>query len=141
MKIIFFDVDGVLIDGWHANSALRKPWDATLEADLGINREAFQKLFFGTPGSQSASPMFECLTGRRDLGDALDDILPKVGYQGNTDDFMRYWFKKDSNVNADVFRACGEHQEGRPSKNVSCNRARASPRTLTLERTGFLKAL
>lgn len=29
---IFFDVDGVLIDGRHANSALRKLWGATRRA-------------------------------------------------------------------------------------------------------------
>ena len=91
---IFFDVDGVLVDGWHAYSALRKPWDMTLEADLGIDREAFQKLFFATSGGRSASPMFECVTGRRDLRDALADILPQVGYQGSTEDFMRYWFER-----------------------------------------------
>lgn len=100
---IFFDVDGVLIDGWHANSALRKPWDATLEADLGINREAFQELFFGGPGNRSASLMFECIIGRRDLVDALADVLPQVGYRGSAENFIRYWFEKDSNVNADVF--------------------------------------
>jgi putative hydrolase of the HAD superfamily len=101
---IFFDVDGVLIDGWHANSALRKPWDATLEADCGINRDAFQQLFFGIPGHRSATPMFECVTGRRDLKDALASALPQFGYQGSADDFMRYWFEKDSNLNAEVFR-------------------------------------
>lgn len=101
--MVFFDVDGVLIDGWHTNSALRKPWDATLNADLGVDRDAFEKLFFGTPGSRSASPMYKCITGRCDLRDALADVLPQVGYQGRVDDFMRYWFQKDSNVNADVF--------------------------------------
>jgi putative hydrolase of the HAD superfamily len=116
MKIIFFDVDGVFIDGWHANSALRNPGDATLEADLGINREAFQKLVFGTPGSRSPSPMFECLTGRRDLGDALADVLPQLGYHGNTDDFMRYWFEKDSNVYADVFRLVEDIRKGGGAK-------------------------
>jgi putative hydrolase of the HAD superfamily len=74
---IFFDVDGVLIDGWHANSALRKPWDETLQADLGIDRNAFQELFFGTPGSRSVSPMYECVTGCCDLRDALADVLPR----------------------------------------------------------------
>jgi putative hydrolase of the HAD superfamily len=113
---IFFDVDGVLIDGWHANSALRKPWDATLEADLGINREAFQKLFFASRGSGSTSAMFECVTGRRDLRDALADLLPQLGYRGNTEDFMRYWFEKDSNVNADVFRLVEDIREGSGAK-------------------------
>jgi putative hydrolase of the HAD superfamily len=48
----------------------------TIEADLGINREAFQKLFFGTRDTHSRSPMFECVVGRRDLADALADVLP-----------------------------------------------------------------
>jgi putative hydrolase of the HAD superfamily len=111
---IFFDVDGVLIDGWHADSARRKPWDAALESDFNIDREAFQRLFFGTPGNRSTSPMSECLTGRRDLKEALAEVLPQLGYRGNADQFMRYWFKKDSNVNAHVLRLvedirkCGE---------------------------------
>jgi hypothetical protein len=75
---IFFDVDGVLINGCHSNSALRKPWDATPEANLGINREAFRKLFFGTPGSRSTSPMYECLTGRRDLRSECQAIKADV---------------------------------------------------------------
>ncbi|MGN7754317.1 hypothetical protein [Sinorhizobium sp. 22678] len=79
---VFFDVDGVLIDGWHADIARRKPWDETIEVDLGVDRDAFQILFFGTPGNRSASPMFECVTGRRDLKQALAAILPDVGYKG-----------------------------------------------------------
>jgi putative hydrolase of the HAD superfamily len=110
---IFFDVDGVLIDGWHADSALRKPWDATLEADLGVDRTAFQELFFGGLAGGSTSPMFECVTGRRDLRDALSDVLPKVGYQGRIDDFVRYWFERDSNVNADVVRLVEDIRAGR----------------------------
>jgi putative hydrolase of the HAD superfamily len=108
---IFFDVDGVLIDGWHANTALRKPWDASLQADLGIDRDAFQKLFFDPPGGRSTSPMFACITGRSDLRNALADVLPRVGYQGRIDDFMRYWFERDSNVNPDVFRLVEEIRE------------------------------
>jgi putative hydrolase of the HAD superfamily len=44
--IILFDIDGVLIDGWHADSARRRPWDATIETHLGIDRDAFRRLFF-----------------------------------------------------------------------------------------------
>jgi putative hydrolase of the HAD superfamily len=113
---IFFDVDGVLIDGWHADSALRKPWDATLEIDLGVDRNAFQELFFGAPTSRSASPMFACVTGRRDLRDALADVLPRLGYRGRIEDFVRYWFEKDSNVNADVFRLLEDIRKGSGAK-------------------------
>jgi putative hydrolase of the HAD superfamily len=99
---IFFDVDGVLIDGWHANTALRKPWDLTIEADLGIDREAFRTLFFGAPGAKAGSPMVECVSGRRDLLEALADVLPRAGYSGSASDFAHYWFEKDSNLNPAV---------------------------------------
>lgn len=105
---IFFDVDGVLIDGWHASSTLRKPWDATIDVDLGIDRAEFQRLFFGIPGQRLTAPMLECLTGRRDLKVALAGVLPQVGYQGCVDDFIRYWFERDSNLNKDVLRLVDE---------------------------------
>ena len=102
--IVFFDVDGVMIDGWHANSALRKPWDETLEADLGVDRAAFQQLFFqGPDGDRERSPMFGCTLGRIDLMEALAAVLPRVGYAGKAEDFARYWFEKDSNINRQVF--------------------------------------
>lgn len=99
---IFFDVDGVLIDGWHANAELRKPWDMTIREDLGVDRDAFQRLFFGTAGNRSKTRMFECVTGRRDLRTALAEVLPQVGYHGDVQNFMRYWFEKDANLNASV---------------------------------------
>jgi putative hydrolase of the HAD superfamily len=110
LKVIF-DVDGVLIDGWHADSARRKPWDATLEADLGVKREAFQEAFFGLVGGQSESLMSECVSGRRDTRDALAAILPRLGYQGQVDHFMRYWFEKDSNLNARVLELVDQLRE------------------------------
>jgi putative hydrolase of the HAD superfamily len=102
---VFFDVDGVLIHGWHADPAVRKPWDATIETDLGVNREAFQRLLFGTSADRSrAPPMHDCLVGRRDLHEVLTEILPRVGYQGRAQDFMRYWFEKDSCVNVQTLQ-------------------------------------
>jgi len=100
---IFFDVDGVLIDGWHADPARRKPWDATIEEDLGVDREAFGRLFFAKSAERPVSPMMECVSGRRDLKDALAEVLPETGYTGTVDDFVAYWFEKDSNLDADVF--------------------------------------
>ncbi|WP_073053055.1 HAD family hydrolase [Kaistia soli] len=102
--LIFFDVDGVLIDGWHADLALRKPWDATLTVDLGVDRAAFQSRFFGSAGQRSESLMHQCVIGRRDLADALAEVLPEVGYHGRVEDFMGYWFEKDSNLNDEVLR-------------------------------------
>lgn len=113
---IFFDVDGVLIDGWHANVALRKPWDIDIEADLGVDRERFRNLFFGAPGARNASPMFACVTGRRDLKDALAEVLPHAGYSGDVAAFMRYWFEKDSNRNTEVFKLVDDIRQNTTAK-------------------------
>lgn len=97
---IFFDVDGVLIDGWHADAARRKPWDATIEEDLGVDREGFEQRLFGRVDGRSL--MMECVSGRRDLADALAEVLPQLGYAGTPESFMRYWFEKDSNLDPAV---------------------------------------
>ena len=53
MLKVFFDVDGVLIDGWHNDPKRRKAWDAAIKADLGIDRARIPE-----------SPVQHC--GRRD---------------------------------------------------------------------------
>ena len=45
MQIVLFDVDGVLIHGYHARSELRICWDENLERDFGINRDKFKNEF------------------------------------------------------------------------------------------------
>jgi putative hydrolase of the HAD superfamily len=102
---IFFDVDGVLIDGWHAKPERRKRWDATLEQDLGVNLEAFQQKFFASPAGKFPSLMHGCVGGEYDLKEALAAVLPSAGYDGSIDAFVRYWFEKDSNINRDVLEA------------------------------------
>lgn len=99
---IFFDVDGVIIDGWHAKPERRKPWDATIEQDLGISREAFQRAFFASPRRGAESLMSACVRGEGDLKDILAELLPTLGYRGSIDAFVEYWFVKDSNINQDV---------------------------------------
>lgn len=100
---IFFDVDGVLIDGWHNDPARRRPWDATIEQDLGIRREALQDRLFDRQQDASGSLMQACVSGRSDLKEVLAELLPTVGYAGSVDAFLHYWFTKDSIVNSDVF--------------------------------------
>lgn len=99
---IFFDVDGVIIDGWHADPKRRKPWDVTLEADLGVNRQAFQAAFFAAHPDGSDALISQCARGERDLKETLAGILPTLGYSGSVEAFVDYWFAKDSNVNKQV---------------------------------------
>lgn len=100
---IFFDVDGVLIDGWHVKAELRKPWNANLEADLGVNVKEFEDAFFGVPDGERNSMMDMCVMGKQDLKAALTSVLPTLGYRGSAEEFVSYWFEKDSNINPEVF--------------------------------------
>jgi len=100
---IFFDVDGVLIDGWHENVELRKPWNANLEADLGVNVKEFEDAFFGVPDGERISIMDTCVMGKQDLKEALLVVLHTLGYRGSVEEFVSYWFEKDSNINPEVF--------------------------------------
>ncbi len=94
-------MDGVIIDGWHAKPGRRRPWDATIEQDLGISREAFQRAFFTSP-RRAESLMSACVRGEGDLKEILSGLLPTLGYRGSIDAFVEYWFAKDSNINQDV---------------------------------------
>ena len=102
---IFFDVDGVLIHGWQSNPELRRQWDETIEQDLGIDRTAFQEKFFATPASGAKSLMHACVKGDLDLKSALAEVLPHLGYAGAIDQFVDYWFTKDSTFNDQVLNA------------------------------------
>lgn len=104
---IFFDVDGVVINGWHADPARRRSWDTLLREDLGVDRDAFQRLFFTAISGRATSRMAECLAGRRDLHDALAEVLPELDYRGDVEAFMRYWFAADAALNAPLLATVG----------------------------------
>jgi len=99
---VFFDVDGVLIDGWHEKPERRHPWDTTLTEDLGIDVTLFRTLMFGD-GVSFTSPLHACAKGERDLKHLLAEILPQTGYTGPVDTMLKYWFDKDAKVNPVVF--------------------------------------
>ncbi len=101
---VFFDVDGVLIDGWHENPARRRPWDTTMAEDLGLDVPLFRELVFGL-GSTFTAPLHDCAKGERDLKHLLAEVLPRTGYKGSVDTVVRYWFEKDANLNSIVFDA------------------------------------
>ncbi len=108
---VFFDIDGVLINGWHAKPERRRPWDATIAKDLGIDGAIVRQLLFET--RTSAPPAYHaCAIGRRDLKEALAEILPSAGYTGSVDAYLRYWFEHDAVLNdpvLDVVRRLGRH--------------------------------
>lgn len=95
MKYIFFDVDGVLIHGYHAQETYRRRWDEHLERDLGIKPEDLKNAFFDRSFA-------EVLVGKKDLHKALTDILPEIGYKGLVGTLVDYWLAHDSVVNEET---------------------------------------
>ncbi len=103
---IFFDVDGVLIDGWHQNPERRRPWHTTLAEDLNLDVPIFLELVFGVGASPKFNaPIHACAKGERDLKHLLTDVLPHTGYKGSVDAFLAYWFEKDAHLNDIIFGA------------------------------------
>ncbi len=94
-KFIFFDVDGVLIDGYHYNAAHRKLWNINLEKDLGIPLQTMEIYF--------RENWADVLVGRKDLTRSLRDFLHNKGHHENASDVMTYWFEKDSKINPDTW--------------------------------------
>jgi len=98
LMYIFFDVDGVLIDGWHSNPALRKPWNKDLDTDLGINPIDFSNALFAPLAGETNSRMHKCTMGVADLKQVLAEILPGLGFHGTPTELLNYWLAKDANI-------------------------------------------
>jgi len=92
---IFFDVDGVLINGFHTKAEKRVRWDTHIQQDLGIDPENFQTFFTETYFLRS-------LLGKIDLEDNLQKWLSENHYQIKAGKVIEYWMAKDSNLNTDL---------------------------------------
>lgn len=93
---IFFDVDGVLIDGFHVKPERRNRWDRTLREDLGIDPAQFSDFFIrGT--------FIEVLQGQLDLEEELERWLSFHDYDVKAWQVINYWHEKDSVLNAGIY--------------------------------------
>lgn len=92
MTDILFDVDGVLVQGYHAKAAFGRHWDVHLETDFGIRRSDFRDRFIRTVFES------EVLTGKRTLFEALQAVLPTLGHEGDPQKLIDYWMQKDAVV-------------------------------------------
>ncbi len=83
IKVVLFDVDGVLANGG--------PFSRELERDYGITLQTTRPFFQGR--------FRECLVGNADLKEELAYVLPAWGWQGSVDEFLTYWFCSEHNIN------------------------------------------
>lgn len=95
-RAILFDVDGVLVHGYHANPEKSVRWDENLLDDLGIDPERFSKEFiFGIF-------IDEVLVGKKPLLTALEEVLPGLGFHRSPMILLDYWLRHDSNIDNDL---------------------------------------
>ncbi len=92
MRSLLFDMDGVMLDGWHTDPAKRRRWDANLQEDLGIDKDAFQT-FFPTVFIPKV------LCGHMNLHEALAEFLPKIGSDVAPQTLIDYWLPRDVTIN------------------------------------------
>jgi putative hydrolase of the HAD superfamily len=92
-RAVLFDVDGVLVHGFHVREAKRRRWDVHMAEDLGIAPALFYEHFV-----RDILPE-EVLTGRRSLISALEERLPRMGYQGSPMSVIAYWLRRDTQLN------------------------------------------
>jgi putative hydrolase of the HAD superfamily len=92
-RAVFFDVDGVLIHGFHARPDLTRRWDTNLLADMGVDPDRFVKEFIFDVFVKKVS------TGHMSVIEALERHLPSLGYKGSPMTFHHYWLTHDSVLN------------------------------------------
>ncbi|UYO00629.1 MAG: HAD-IA family hydrolase [Devosia sp.] len=95
-RAVLFDVDGVLINGYHSNPERVVPWDKNLLADTGVDPDRLRKEFV------FETFVKKVVVGEMAFTDALEKHLPALGYKGSPMAFARYWLEKDSNLNQPV---------------------------------------
>jgi len=93
---LFFDVDGVLIKGFSQNPLLHYSWNETIDADLGIDREKLQKLFF-------QKRFDDVIIGKADLETEMAAFLSEINSTVKAKTVIAYWLEKDAIINEYVF--------------------------------------
>ncbi|WP_423067614.1 HAD-IA family hydrolase [Devosia sp. CN2-171] len=101
-RAVLFDVDGVLVHGYHAKPEKQIRWDENLLADLGIDPDVFRKEFIYDIFVKKV------IVGQMSLLEALDRTLPRLGYRGPSMAFAGYWLSHDSNVNQPLLDVVGK---------------------------------
>lgn len=91
-RAVVFDVDGVLIHGYHSRPELQRRWDENLLADLGVDPDRFRDEFIFDIFIKKV------IVGKTALVDALDRRLPSLGYKGSSMAFAHYWMSHDSQL-------------------------------------------
>jgi putative hydrolase of the HAD superfamily len=91
-RAVFFDVDGVLVHGYHARPDQRQTWDKSL-VELGLDADRFQSEFIFDIFIKKV------LVGQMPMIEALDKRLPGLGFKGSSMAFLNHWLTHDATLN------------------------------------------
>ncbi|MBJ3783975.1 HAD family hydrolase [Devosia sediminis] len=94
-RAVVFDVDGVLVHGFHARPDLREQWDEHIRS-MGVDPDRFQTDFIFDIFLKKV------LIGQTPLVEALDKRLPGLGYRGSSMAFAQFWLEHDGQLNTDL---------------------------------------
>ena len=92
-RAVFFDVDGVLVHGYHARPELTRRWNENLLDDLGVDPDRFTNEFIFDIFIKKV------VVGEMAIIEALERRLPGLGYKGSPMTFLHYWLSHDSTLN------------------------------------------
>ena len=88
------DVDGVLVHGRPEDG---RHWSASLEADLGLCGNDLQREFFDVHWE-------DVVLGRVMFADSLSPVLNRIAPHLNPDQFITYWFERDSRLDHELLQ-------------------------------------
>jgi len=95
-RAVFFDVDGVLVHGYHARPERTRRWNESLLADLGVDPDRFNEEFIFDIFIKKV------VVGKMSIIEALERRLPGLGYRGSPMVFLHYWLGHDSTLNTEM---------------------------------------
>jgi putative hydrolase of the HAD superfamily len=102
-RAVVFDVDGVLVHGFHARPDLRETFDDHMRS-MGVDPERFQTEFIFDIFLKKV------LVGDMPLIEALDKRLPGLGYRGSPMAFAHFWLGHEGHLNKDLIDAIRQLQ-------------------------------
>ncbi|MEO4041315.1 HAD-IA family hydrolase [Hoeflea sp. CAU 1731] len=90
------DVDGVIVNGRPEDGL---SWAIDIKNDLGVDPVGLQKAFF--------EPHWpDIVIGRKNLLDVLSACLPALAPSISPQEFIDYWFEKDSKLDVSMLADC-----------------------------------
>ncbi|MEO9227692.1 MAG: hypothetical protein ABI216_01895 [Devosia sp.] len=115
VRSVLFDVDGVLVHGYHARPEKQVRWDENMLLDMGVDPERFRDDFI------NGIFIEQVIVGRMSLLEALDQSLPRLGFRGPSMAFVTYWLSRDSVVNQPLLDIVAQLKRGGTRLYVATN--------------------